>query len=88
MSKYTEIIENGIKNDKKNHVILESIYDVFGASCIVLDERMAIMREIDERRNIVDPCGICGHSMQHSLEGWKEQGVCSGRCWAELFGEP
>jgi DNA-directed RNA polymerase subunit RPC12/RpoP len=32
-------------------------------------------------------CIECGRSLEHSPQGWREQGVCSGRCWAILYGE-
>ena len=32
-------------------------------------------------------CSECGKPLAGCLTGQTEQGVCSGRCWAELFGE-
>ena len=34
-----------------------------------------------------EKCCICGKPLTGCLKGWTEQGVCSGQCWAELYGE-
>jgi hypothetical protein len=54
-----------------------------------------IIRELDESEidelesqdPEVDTCSECGRPLAGCLEGWTDDGVCSGRCWAELFGE-
>lgn len=36
----------------------------------------------------VEKCVSCGREITaHTPQGWSEQGVCSGRCWADLYGE-
>lgn len=33
-------------------------------------------------------CVSCGREITtHTPQGWAEQGVCSGRCWADIWGE-
>ena len=32
-------------------------------------------------------CVECGRSLDNVPEGWKESNVCSGKCWASLYGE-
>lgn len=44
-----------------------------------------IVKESEEAKE--ENCSSCGRTLAGCLEGWTDDGVCSGRCWADLFGE-
>lgn len=52
-------------------------------------DAMDFVREAEEAKEPEEKkCVICGRPLAGCLEGWTQNDVCSGRCWADLFGEP